>query len=284
MRARLLFTSVAALLLVAAGLRAQAAPLEAGIKVSIELKNGRQPGRYELDGYLVMPSSIGRAPLVLIAHGSPRDPAQRARMTAENFAGVAREFASLGWASAIVLRRGYGTSQGNFVEGIASCGAPGYDTAGQETADELAAIAASLVHRPEIEPRIVIAGLSVGGFGALGVERAAVPGLAGIVNFSGGHGSLAPFRVCAEDQLVGAVQHFGQRNRLPTLWLYAEDDSYFGPKLVGRMLGAYRSAGGRAELVMYSVVGRDGHDALIFGRPDLWRAKVQRFLQALPPS
>ncbi len=155
---------------------------------------------------------------------------------------------------------------------------------GQEIADELAAIAATLIHRPEIEPRLVIAGLSLGGFGALAVERASVPGLAGIVNFSGGHGSLAPFRVCAVDELVSAIGRFGQRNRLPTLWLYAEDDSYFGPKLVSRMLTAYRGAGGRAELVMHSVVGRDGHDALVFGRPDLWRAKVQRFLQALPPS
>lgn len=284
MRARHLRTSLAALLLVCAALRVQAAPLESEIRVPIELSGGRQPGRYELEGYLVMPSSVGRAPLLLIAHGSPRDPARRAQMKAENFVGVAREFAALGWASAIVLRRGYGSSQGTFAEGIAGCEAPGYAAAGQETAGELAAIAASLIQRPEFEPRIVIVGMSVGGFGALGVERAAVPGLVGIVNFAGGHGSLAPFRVCAEDELVGAVRLFGQRNRLPTLWLYAEDDSYFGPRLVGRMLTAYRRAGGWADLVMYSVVGRDGHDALFFGRPDLWRGKVSRFLQALPPS
>jgi pimeloyl-ACP methyl ester carboxylesterase len=257
--------------------------LEAVIRVPIDIATGRHPGRYELEGYLVMPSSVGRAPLALIAHGSPRDPASRARFKAVNFAGVAREFAGMGWASAVVLRRGYGTSQGNFAEGIISCEKPGYAEAGQEIARELAAIATALSKRPEFEARSIIVGLSVAGFGALAVPREAVPGLAGIINFSGGHGSLAPFRVCAEDELVAAVREFGIRSRLPTLWLYAEDDSYIGPQLVARMHSAFRRAGGQAELVMFSVVGRDGHDALVFGRPDLWRGRVSRYLQALPP-
>jgi dienelactone hydrolase len=274
---------LAAALFSSAATPLHAAPLEAEIRVRIELTTGRQPGIFELEGYLVLPSSIGRAPLALIGHGSPRDPAGRARMRAVNLAGIAREFAGLGWASAVVLRRGYGSSEGSFVEGIISCDKPGYVEAGQETARELAAIATALSKRPEIEPRTVIVGLSVAGFGALAVPREAVPGFTGIVNFSGGHGSLAPFRVCAEDELVGTVSRFGGQNRLPTLWLYAEDDSYFGPQLVSRMLSAYRRAGGHADLVMYSVVGRDGHEALVFGRPDLWRGRVSRYLQALPP-
>jgi pimeloyl-ACP methyl ester carboxylesterase len=260
-----------------------AAPLEAEIRVRIELTTGRQPGTYELEGFLVMPSSVGRAPLALIAHGSPRDPGGRARMKAVNFAGVAREFAGMGWASAVVLRRGYGSSDGSFAEGITSCEQPGYAEAGQETARELAAIATALSKRPEFEPRTIIVGLSVAGFGALAVPRDAAPGLTGIINFSGGHGSLAPFRVCVEEELVGAIGRFGAKNRTPTLWLYAEDDSYFGPQLVARMHAAYRRAGGLAELVMFSGVGRDGHDALVFGRPDLWRGRVSRYLQALPP-
>jgi pimeloyl-ACP methyl ester carboxylesterase len=280
-RARLAI--IAAALIWSAATASRAAPLEAEIRVPIDIATGRHPGHYELEGFLVMPSSVGRAPLALIAHGSPRDPTSRARFKAVNFAGVAREFAGMGWASAVVLRRGYGTSQGSFAEGI-SCDKPDYVAAGQETARELAAIAAALGKRPEFEPRTIIVGLSVAGFGALAVPRDAVPGLVGIVNFSGGHGSLAPFRVCAEDELVGAVREFGTRSRLPTLWLYAEDDSYIGPQLVARMHTAFRRAGGHAELVMFSVVGRDGHDALVFGRPDLWRGRVSRYLQALPPS
>jgi dienelactone hydrolase len=258
--------------------------LESAIRVQVDIAAGRAPGAYDLEGYLVLPSAIGRAPLALIAHGTPRDPAARRRdVRAYNYAGIAREFAQFGWASAVVLRRGYGSSQGEFVEGIQNCTEPGYVEAGQETASELAAIAAALLKRPDIEPRILLVGLGTGAFGALAADRTVMPGLTAVINFSGGNGSLAPFRVCAETELIDALHNFGARHRRPTLWLYAEDDSYFAPILVGKMLSAYRRAGGRADLTMYSVVGRDGHAALFFGRPDLWRAKVSRFLANLPP-
>ncbi len=40
---------------------------------------------------------------------------------------------------------------------------------------------------------------------------------------------------------------FGSRTRVPTLWLYAENDSLFGPELVRGMHEAYVKAGGRVD-------------------------------------
>jgi hypothetical protein len=46
---------------------------------------------------------------------------------------------------------------------------------------------------------------------------------------------------------------------MPTLWLYAENDSWFRPGLVLRMRAAFIGSGGRAELVMLPSFQDDGH-------------------------
>src|SRR5580692_7297755 len=57
-----------------------------------------------LEALLVRPSEPGRYPLMLLAHGSPRSPADRAGMTPLSMVPQALEFARRGWAVAIVMR------------------------------------------------------------------------------------------------------------------------------------------------------------------------------------
>jgi len=49
------------------------------------------------------------------------------------------------------------------------------------------------------------------------------------------------------DQLVDAVAEFGRTARVPMLWIYTRNDSYFGPDLSKRMAEAFRAAGGNVE-------------------------------------
>ena len=84
---------------------------------------------------------------------------------------------------------------------------------------------------------------SLGGF----VERVVTPG------------ALKADRNCDEDGLVAAFASFGVRSRVPTLWLYAENDSFFGPGLVRRLHGAYTREGGAATLAQFGPLGNDGH-------------------------
>ncbi|HMB75630.1 MAG TPA: hypothetical protein VKN76_04485, partial [Kiloniellaceae bacterium] len=51
---------------------------------------------------------------------------------------------------------------------------------------------------------------------------------------------------CSPERLVAAAAGFGRTARVPTLWLYAENDSYFPPDLSRRMATAYTAAGGKA--------------------------------------
>lgn len=51
----------------------------------------------------------------------------------------------------------------------------------------------------------------------------------------------------APDRLVEATADFGRTSRVPMLWIYIENDTFFGPDLSKRMHQAFTAARGRAE-------------------------------------
>jgi dienelactone hydrolase len=69
---------------------------------------------------------------------------------------------------------------------------------------------------------------------------------------------------------------------VPTLWFYAENDSYFPPRLSKRLVEAFRLAGGRAEFHLLPPVGRDGHTMINSAEAAaLWEPMLEKFLNAL---
>jgi hypothetical protein len=59
--------------------------------------------------------------------------------------------------------------------------------------------------------------------------------------------------------LVEAFKQFGSKSRVPSLWLYAKNDSFFDPAVVERMRAAFLDGGGDAKLVLFDPIGEDGH-------------------------
>ena len=106
-------------------------------------------------------------------------------------------------------------------------------------------------------------------------------GVVGIVSLSGGAGAVEPGRNCDEDALVSVIGSYGLSSRVPTLWLYAENDTFFGPSVVQRMHAAYAQAGGAAEVHVFGRLKEDGHE--LWKRFDgnlLWLPTLDRFLRA----
>jgi len=63
------------------------------------------------------------------------------------------------------------------------------------------------------------------------------------------------------------------------LWIYIENDTFFGPALSKRMHEAFSAAGGKAEYHLVSPFGSDGH--FFIGSPDaipIWAPLVTKFL------
>ncbi len=125
---------------------------------------------------------------------------------------------------------------------------------------------------------MIAVGVSAGGFATLALTANAPPGLAAAINFAGGRGSRADNDVCDEDALVRAFATLGKTSRIPTLWIYAQNDKFFGPELVRRMHAAFTRAGGRAQFVDFPPHGEDGH--FLFSRGiALWTPAVDGFLR-----
>ena len=114
---------------------------------------------------LVRPAAAGKYPLVLMNHGAPRKPADRAGMTPLAFLPQMMEFARRGCAVAAVMRRGFGDSGGGFAETAGTCQNPDYLASGRSAAKDLRAAIEYLSRRPDIDAtRIMSVGQSAGGF------------------------------------------------------------------------------------------------------------------------
>ncbi len=246
------------------------------VRVPVTIPAGNQV--LELAGYLARPAGPGPFPIVLLTHGSPRDGADRAGMRAENAGRQARAFARRGWAALSVLRRGFGTSQGEFAEAAGPCDRRDYAAAGRAAAVDLRAAAKWLAGQDWADgSRLLLVGVSAGGFAATALAADPPPGLAAIVSFAGGRGSRGPNEVCQPERLVDAFAQYGRGARAPALWIYAENDLYFGPDLARAMLAAYQAGGAPAEFHLLPPFGADGHR--VYGRAqDTWWPLVDAFL------
>jgi len=108
----------------------------------------------------------------------------------------------------------------------------------------------------------------------------------GVINFAGGRGAIGKVgsaeRVCKDERLVEAVARYGKSARIPSLWLYAENDEHFRPELAQRMLAAYRGAGAPAEFVSMRSFGRNGHDTFTsWSAAANWTGYVKQYLEEL---
>jgi dienelactone hydrolase len=237
-------------------------------------------GKSGLEAVMVRPNDAAAHPLALINHGSPREADQRPGMTAWGLIPEAREFARRGWTTVIVLRRGYGTSGGVYSEDPRGCSSdPQYHAAGIESAKDIRAAIAHLSTLPVVDPsRIISVGVSAGGFATVALTADPPPGLIAGISFAGGQGSQQPDEVCGAGDLIRAFAEFGERSRTPMLWVYSENDHFFGPGIAAQFYRAFTGAGGVARFVRAPAFRRDGHGLFSLGGIPSWTPMVDDFL------
>jgi dienelactone hydrolase len=235
-----------------------------------------------LEAMEIRPRGAGPFPLALIAHGTPGLQAQRQQYSVDQYATVAADLARRGFAALALLRRGYGSSEGSFAESNGACGRSRYVEAGMESARDLAAAIGFMGMQRHIDrDRVVVIGQSAGGFAALALGASPPPGLVGVIDFAGGRGHFSERNaVCEPEKLVAAVGRFGRTARVPSLWIYAENDRSFPPALARAMHAAYVAGGAPAAFLLTGAFRDDGHRLFIAGI-DEWRTPVDDFLRRL---
>jgi hypothetical protein len=79
--------------------------------------------------------------------------------------------------------------------------------------------------------------------------------------------------------LIDAFRAFGQRSRIPMLWVYAANDHFFAPALAQQFKAAFTSSGGSVDFVAAPAFGTDGHGLFSPAGIADWTPDVDAFLQ-----
>jgi dienelactone hydrolase len=222
-------------------------------------------------------------PLLVLGHGRDAEAAGRAAMGRARYSVNSRWFTRLGFMVAVPTRVGYGESGGEDVEYTGECNRknypPGYAAAAEQTLKVLDTLRQ---RRDTAKDRAVIVGQSFGGTTAITVAAQNPPGIQTTINFAGGGGGnpkAFPQKPCGAYWLERMFANYGKTARIPTLWIYTENDMFFGPKYPKEWFDAFKAAGGVGEYTLYPPLGDDGH-GLFSKAPEIWQPRVLEFLRA----
>jgi len=240
------------------------------------------------------PRGRGPFPLVVINHGSAENEDLRRTQQLPTFSAVSAWFVQRGFIVVIPQRPGHGETGGAYFETSGSCDDPDYIRAGLATAHSIQiALNFALEQNFVDKKRVILAGHSAGAWGSLALASRKPRNLNAVINFAGGRGGHSydlPNRNCATDRLVAAAGYFGKTTKVPTLWLYAENDTFFSPTLAEHMVRAFQRTGGAAELYKLPSFGEEGHyllhssDAIRMWGPVLEKFLGKFFHSAVPAS
>jgi dienelactone hydrolase len=235
---------------------------------------------------LFRPAGPGPFPLVVINHGTTQNAERRRRLDVPDFDSMAQWFVRRGFVVAVPQRPGHGDTGGAYREDQGGCDEADFARAGRGAAESIAAAVAYLRTQSFVRRTgVIVVGQSAGGWAALALASRAPDGVRAAIDFAGGLGGRSwdrPDNNCAPDRLIATAAAFGRTSRIPTLWIYTENDSYFAPRLSGAMAAAFRAAGGKADYALLPPFGDDGpFMAERPGSESAWGPAVERFLAAL---
>ncbi|KYH00285.1 dienelactone hydrolase family protein [Bradyrhizobium sp. DOA1] len=271
-----------------------AAPARAEDQVRIQEEVWVLPLPLPMFAYLVRPVGDGPFPLVIMNHGVSLNPTDRSFFPLVEFRDAAKWFARRGYLVVAPVGTGYGAAAidipergiyGPFFSKIGNCSNPNFRDAGLAVAKVDLEIIDYLAAEKRIIPKdVIVVGQSAGGWASIALSSVNPPPVKTIITFAAGRGGRVggkPNNNCAPDKLVEATADFGRTSRVPMLWIYIENDTFFGPDLSKRMHAAFTAAGGRAEYHLMPPFGGEGH--FFIGSPDaipLWSPLVTKFLDA----
>lgn len=225
-----------------------------------------------------------RAPYLVLNHGRPANDADFAKMNRQRFSENSQYFVKLGFVVLIPTRVGYGDSGGPDVEYSGRCGNRNYSPVYAASADQTAAVLRTAANLPYVDlSRGIVVGQSFGGMTSIALSTRVLPGLEAAVNFAGGGGGSPnehPENPCSAYRLTALYKEYGAASKVPTLWLYSENDRYWGSRLPKEWFDAFVSAGGKGQFVRLPPYRDNGH-GIFTGNPGAWRPTFEAFIRQL---
>ena len=227
------------------------------------------------------PQGDGPFPLFVFNHGRAIE-AKRAQQGRYRPESMARYLVAKGFVVMVPNRIGYWETYGGFDPEFSGCRS--IEPMSIAASDQVLATVAFARSLPYVDTsRWLVGGVSVGGLTSVATVGRAPEGLLGGINFSGGTGGnpeANPSKPCnpsATSQYWGRI---AKNAKVPMVWLYWENDKFWGannPKLWHQ---AWQDGGGQAQFAGLDAVGEDGHGGVNLDM-DRWLPVVDQFLQTL---
>jgi len=227
-----------------------------------------------------------KSPFLLLNHGRPAQSADFVKMGRQRYTESSRYFVSKGFAVFVPTRLGYGETGGEDVEYSGTCTQKNYPPAYEAAAQQGIKVIEYARAQPYVDAnRGLVVGQSMGGAAAIALAAKNPPGVVAAVNFAGGGGGDPVGRAgnpCRADLMERLFASYGSAARMPTLWLYSENDKYWGKDIPHEWFSAFQRKGGAGEFLQLPPLppslGQDGH--LTFTRnAEAWRPAFEDFLR-----
>ena len=244
----------------------------------------------EVVAHLYKPPGDGPFPLVIYSHGRAGNRLDRVKMQSPMAIGHGNYWLRKDVAVIAAIRPGYGATGGTDVEDSgskwegANCYTnPDFRTVAFNARKTPLAVYQWAMTQPWVrKDRILFEGQSVGGMTTVALSALNMPGVVGIVNFAGGSGGypdVSPGKSCKPQNLTELYRELGQQARAPSLWLYAENDQYWGRDMPPQWHAAYKVGGSDTEFVQTPPLdGHDGHQLLLHGGR-MWSVPLDAFVK-----
>jgi pimeloyl-ACP methyl ester carboxylesterase len=242
------------------------------------------------------PLSQNHHEIVLFSHGSFGGMADDPREPLEYIPSELLEFlVRRGYTVVVPLRRGVGGSTGTFREecpfAAGKCTLEQYRELAEpgiaEAIKDSNAVIDQVIEGKEVPrgSKIILAGISRGGFLSLRLAAERPELTRGVVNFVGGWLSISnrwpaqenAARVELENRLFRSI---GYRARAPSLWIYASRDPFYSEKTTRDFFAEFKTGGGTGRYFYVADHSlRIGH--MVAADPKLWDKAVGSFLDNL---
>ncbi len=230
------------------------------------------------------PNGEGPFPIAILMHG--RSYKDRSKPGRERFLQATKYFVNRGFAVWVPTRLGYGDSGTEpDPEYSGTCSGKNYLAAYEVAATTTLDVMAYAKQQSYVDPgRIVVLGQSYGGMTAITVAAKNPSGLIAAINFAGGGGGnpeTQPNEPCRPDLLKELFGLYGKTAKVPSLWIYTENDKYFGPVYPKQWFAEFQKLSSASQLAEYRAMpafGDNGH--FYFSRGfSTWRPVVDDFLR-----
>ncbi len=250
------------------------------IQVTVKDMYGREATK-SLPITIYRPAGEEPFPLVVMNHG--RSPAEkRAQQGRSRPEPLARYLAAKGFVVMAPTRIGYWETYGDFDPEASACKT--IEPMSIAASQQVLATVEFAKTLPYVDAsRWLVAGQSVGGLTTVATVGRAPAGLLGGINFSGGTGGnpdLSPGNPCNPYITTRYWGDIAKNAKVPMLWMYWENDKYWGPTNPKTWHRAWVDGGGQAQFVGFGPSGTDGHNGLAEDM-DHWLPVVDRFLRDL---